>query len=130
MSKIQKIILAVSLIANLGLVLTPAAASAQLHELRCGANSAATGTDNGNCPDGPNAPSLNETIAKIINVLSSLAGVVAVIMIMVGGFRYITSGGDSAKATSARGTIINSVIGLVIAVFAQIIVRFVLHAVK
>src|ERR1041384_2855378 len=40
-------------------------------------------------------------IKKIINILSVIVGVVAVIMIIIGGFRYITSGGASEKVTSA-----------------------------
>jgi hypothetical protein len=132
MNLAKKFLIAVCLTANFGIVLSPALASAQVGELRCGANSAATGTDNGNgCAKPPkNQPSLNDIVARAINVISSLVAVVAVIMVMVGGFRYVTSAGDSTKTTAARNTIFNALIGLVIAVFAQIIVRFVLHAVK
>jgi hypothetical protein len=133
MGLIKKLLISVSLVANFGFVMYPALASAQIHELRCGANSAATGpdTNNNGCPEEPkNQPSLNDIIARVINVLSSLVAVVAVIMIIIGGLRYITSAGDSTKAASARSTIFNALIGLVIAVFAQVVVRFVLHAVK
>ena len=47
-------------------------------------------------------------------------------MIIYGGFRYITSGGDSGKVTGAKNTIIYAVIGLVIVVLAQVIVKFIL----
>jgi magnesium-transporting ATPase (P-type) len=132
MFKLKTIFIALGLMANFNFLM-PAAASAQLHELRCGANSAATGTDtnkNG-CAEAPkNQPSLNDTVAKIINILSSLVAAVAVIMIIVGGFRYVTSGGDSARVTSAKSTIFNAIIGLVIAIFAQVIVRFVIYEAK
>jgi hypothetical protein len=47
-------------------------------------------------------------------------------MIIIGGFRYITSGGKQESVTSAKNTILYAIIGLVIVALAQIIVRFVL----
>ncbi len=70
---------------------------------------------------------LDDTIAEVINILSSAVGVVAVVMIILGGFRYITSGGDSNKVTSAKNTLLYAVIGLVVVALAQVIVRLVLH---
>jgi hypothetical protein len=49
-----------------------------------------------------------------------------VIMIIVGGFRYITSGGNDASVTAAKNTILYAIIGLVVVALAQIIVRFTL----
>lgn len=69
---------------------------------------------------------LNDIIADIINLFSLIVGVVAVIMIIVGGFRYITSGGDSANVGAAKNTILYAIIGLVIVALSQSIVRFVL----
>lgn len=66
------------------------------------------------------------TIAKrVINIFSIVVGAVSVIMIIIGGFRYIISGGDSNSVTGAKNTIMYAIIGLVIVLFAQIIVRFV-----
>lgn len=72
---------------------------------------------------------INDLIAKIINLFSLVVGVVSVIMIIVGGFRYIISGGDSANVSSAKNTILYAIIGLVIVALAQTIVRFVLRQV-
>jgi hypothetical protein len=47
-------------------------------------------------------------------------------MIVVGGFRYVTSAGDSTKVGSAKNTILYALIGLIIVALAQIVVRFVL----
>jgi cytochrome bd-type quinol oxidase subunit 2 len=69
---------------------------------------------------------INSIIETIVNIFSVLVGVVAVIMIIWGGLRYITSGGDSAKITSAKNTIIYALIGLVVVALAQFIVKFVL----
>jgi hypothetical protein len=69
---------------------------------------------------------LNQIISEIINFFSVIIGVIAVLMIIVGGFRYIISGGDSANVTSAKNTILYAIIGLIVVVFAQYIVKFIL----
>lgn len=69
---------------------------------------------------------INNIITDAINIFSIIVGIVAVIMIIVGGFKYITSGGDSGNITSAKNTIIYAVIGLVIVALAQFLVQFVL----
>lgn len=79
----------------------------------------------GNC-DNPDGPSLNKTINIAINMLSIVAGVIAVIMIIVSGLKYITSQGDSTQAANARKSLIYSLVGLVVVVLAQFIVKFVL----
>ena len=68
----------------------------------------------------------NDTLAKAINIISIIVGVVAVIMIIFGGFKYITSGGASEKVTTAKNTILYGLIGLIIVALAQVIVKFVL----
>lgn len=73
--------------------------------------------------------SFNSLLTKIINIISVVVGVVAVIMIIIGGFRYITSGGSSEKVTAAKNTILYGLIGLIIVALAQVIVRFVLNQV-
>jgi hypothetical protein len=69
---------------------------------------------------------INNTIALVVNLFSIGVGVVAVIMIIIGGFKYITSGGDSGNVSGAKNTILYAVIGLVVVALAQFIVRFVL----
>ena len=69
---------------------------------------------------------IDQIVHSIINLLSVVVGIVAVIMIIVGGLRYITSGGSDTSITGAKNTILYAVIGLVIVAMAQIIVRFVL----
>lgn len=83
----------------------------------------------GSCDNGSNGSSakqINSVIATVINLFSLVVGVTAVIMIMVGGFKYITSTGDSSSINSAKNTILYAIIGLVIVALAQVIVRFVL----
>lgn len=69
---------------------------------------------------------INNIITDAINIFSIIVGIIAVIMIIVGGFKYITSGGDSGNISSAKNTIIYAVIGLVIVALAQFLVQFVL----
>jgi len=89
--------------------------------LKCGTCAANGGT----CPDKP-AVSLSDTVTKIINILSVVAGIAAVVMIIFAGFRYVTSAGNAEATKGARNTILYAVIGLVIIALAQIIVHFVL----
>jgi hypothetical protein len=69
--------------------------------------------------------SLGDSIKLIINVLLFLIGAASVIMIILGGIRYVVSGGDSTQITGAKNTIMYAVIGLVVALLAYAIVNFV-----
>jgi len=70
---------------------------------------------------------LNVTVAKIINVALSLLGIVAVVIILIGGFRWMTAGGNDEKVTEARKWIFSGIIGLAIVLSAWAIARFVLQ---
>lgn len=81
----------------------------------------------GDCAGGGDATEkINDLIRSVINLLSVIVGVIAVIMIIVGGLRYITSGGNDTSVTSAKNTILYAIIGLIIVALAQILVRFTL----
>jgi hypothetical protein len=75
---------------------------------------------------GDSANRVSTLLRRIINVFSWIVGVIAVIMIVIGGLKYITSGGDSGNVSSAKNTILYALVGLVIVALAQFIVRFVL----
>lgn len=66
-----------------------------------------------------------DLVGNIISILLYAIGVVAVIMIVIGGISYVTSNGDSNKISQAKNTILYSVIGLVVAILGQAIVLFV-----
>ncbi len=63
---------------------------------------------------------------RIINILLLVAGAVAVIYLIIGGYQYMTAGGNADTSSSARSTILNALIGLVIIFSAYAIVAFVL----
>ncbi len=69
-------------------------------------------------------------ITSIVNLLLFVAGAVAVVMIIIGGIRYVTSNGDQAHVKAAKDTIMYSIIGLVVAILAYAIVGFVTTNVK
>lgn len=75
--------------------------------------------------DGTDANDLTNLIKNVVNVLLFIVGVAAVIMIIIGGLRYVTSSGDQSQVTAAKNTILYSVVGLVVAALAYAIVNFV-----
>lgn len=68
----------------------------------------------------------NGLILRIATFISVIAGVTAIIVIIIGGISLATSGGDPQKAASARKTIIGALIGLFIIAAAQTIVYLVI----
>lgn len=84
---------------------------------------------NGTCDDTSGTAAkekVNNILTTVINIFSLVVGVVAVIMIIIGGLKYITSGGDSGNITGAKNTILYAIIGLVVVALAQVVVKFVL----
>lgn len=59
-----------------------------------------------------------------VKILSIIAGAAGVLMVIVAGFKYITSNGDSGKVSSAKTTLIYALIGLAIAGLAQVLAHF------
>ncbi len=79
------------------------------------------------CAKGTGAPSsLPNQIKNITDLLLLAIGVISVIMIIIGGIRYATSGGDDTGVKGAKDTILYAVIGLVVALLSYAIVNFVL----
>jgi cytochrome bd-type quinol oxidase subunit 2 len=111
---------------------TPVFAQAQIEQNLCaGANlDVNTNCNTGGISDLQAQERINSLIRTVINLFSLIVGVVAVIMIIVGGLKYITSGGDSGNVTGAKNTILYAVIGLVVVALSQFIVRFVLSKVS
>lgn len=67
-----------------------------------------------------------KSIQNVINILLYILGIIAVIMIIIGGIRYALSGGDSGSTKSAKDTILYSVIGLVVAILSYSIINLVI----
>ncbi|MGB4759503.1 MAG: pilin [Candidatus Saccharimonadales bacterium] len=73
--------------------------------------------------------SINNAVSWVINVISWGVGVIAVIMIIVAGAKFMTASGDSGKIASARTALVWAIIGLIVAALAQVMVKFVLKSV-
>jgi hypothetical protein len=85
------------------------------------------GSGDTTCTNDPGAGTkVTQIIQLVINIFSLIVGVVSVIMIIIGGLKYITSGGDSGNITGAKNTILYAIIGLVVVALAQVVVKFVL----
>ena len=65
---------------------------------------------------------------QITDTILYIVGIIAVIMLIWGGIRYVVSGGDAKKVTDAKNTILYAIIGLIISFLAYAIVRFVVNA--
>lgn len=75
----------------------------------------------------PNRQGLESSqVASVISFIFVLIGIIAVIMIIVSGYRYVFSGADPSKTKQAKDTILWAVIGLVVSMSAWAIVNFIL----
>lgn len=124
----KRLILAIATLLCLAIV--PATASAAYDPLThaCGSGGGANGSSACSA-DGSKDPisGKNGILMKVSGVLATIGGLVAVIIIVVAGFSYITSAGDAQKANNARSAIIGAIIGLVIIAAAETIVVFVIN---
>lgn len=120
MKKILKIILPVLLIVSaIAMVVTPEVSALTLRE---GAEAARCD----GCPSDLFGD--NGAFKQVTNTILYIVGIVAVIMLIIGGIKYVVSGGDSKKVTDAKNTVLYAIIGLVIAFLAFAIVNFVISA--
>ena len=81
------------------------------------------GDENSNADDKNPLFGSEGIITRIINILSIVAGIAAVIVIIVSGLKFITSGSNPQDANSAREGVIYAAAGLVVAGLAQAIVQ-------
>ena len=135
MKKLGLMIGVAAIVKSVGLVAVPTYASVNtpitcpedslnagqsLPAAKCNVKDANTDTDGG---------SLWTTLSTIINVIVGALGVVAVIMIVLGGVQFVTAQGDASRVKKAKDTIMFAVIGLVVAILAWAIVNFVLGSI-
>lgn len=92
----------------------------------CEAIGATYDSGTGKCSDGSPKSQPQDLISEIITIFSWVVGAISVIMLIFAGFKYVTSGGDAGKITSAKNTIIYALIGLVVVALSQTLVIFVL----
>jgi Type IV secretion system pilin len=128
-NKLKLLLIALSVF-GLGSILSAQTVSAAQVFQVCDSASAGTSSV---CTDVKNQGSTDPVITilkDVINVVSIALGAAAVIMIMIGGLRFITGGSDPHTVSSARNMIIYALVGIVVAFLAQGIVLFVLDRVS
>lgn len=69
---------------------------------------------------------IRSTAARIINVALGFLGIIAVVIVLIGGFQYMISGGNETKTAEARQLIFAGIIGLAIILSAWAITSFVI----
>lgn len=73
---------------------------------------------------------VNSTIQEAVKLLLMVAGIISVIIIIVGGILFTVSIGDSSKTAKARNAVIYAVVGLVVAAFSYALVEFVFNKIS
>lgn len=69
---------------------------------------------------------VRQTAARIINVALGFLGIIAVVIVLLGGFKYMIAGGNEEKTTEAKKLIVSGIIGLAIILSAWAITSFVI----
>lgn len=84
------------------------------------------GSGGANCTHAGESNDLSTIIKNIVNILLFLVGAVAVIMIVISGFRYTTANGDQSSVKAAKDTLLYAIVGVIVAIASYAIVNFVL----
>lgn len=89
----------------------------------CGGAGKGTAACSGNGKD--NISGTDGIIIRATELISIIAGIAAIITIMIAGIMFITAAGDTNKISTARRTIVYAVVGLIVIVLARTIILFV-----
>lgn len=74
----------------------------------------------------PNTQANQDLVNTVLSIVFGIVGAIALLFITIGGFRYVMSQGDPQGVEKAKSTILYAVIGLIVAILAQVIVSFVI----
>ena len=116
MKKLKQLVLAALLVVGVAAVVVPVASVAAADLDPCTLNP-------GMCAG--KETDVNNIFKTIVNVLLFVVGIIAVIMIIISGIRYTASAGNANSVAGAKNTLLYSVIGLVVAIFAYAIINFI-----
>lgn len=117
--KIKRLLTAIGLMAGMVAFALPAPAQAVNVFSQCGSGGSSQVCRARN-------DSATSVAKNVINAMIFVVGIASVVMIIVGGFRYVMSSGDSSSVNTAKNTILYAVIGLSVAIMSFAIVNFVL----
>lgn len=77
-----------------------------------------------------NPTNLQGAVVGIINILLTVAALVAAVFLIIGGIRYIASQGDEDQTEKAKNTILYAIIGLIVIGLAAAVVNFIVGAIS
>jgi len=130
MNKIKLFVLSLVTALSTGAVMAPltarVAAASDASKAICNGSQLSLDSDAA-CDTKAGATKVSSTVKTVIQIFQTIVGLISVIMIIFGGLKYITSGGNDGSVKGAKNTILYAVIGLVIVAIAQFIVAFVLN---
>ncbi len=119
MKKWKQLLITFAMITGMGTLALPASYASAINVFdQCKSNGSSAVCK----AQGDNAASM---VKIVINTLLVVLGMIAVIMIVVGGIRYTVSHGNSSSTKEAKETIIYALVGLVVAIMSYTIVNFV-----
>ncbi len=75
------------------------------------------------------ATTASQFAIQIINIMLMFAGIVAVFFIIIGGYRYLTAGGNAESAEAGQKTLTNAIIGVVIIILSYVIINVIVNLV-
>jgi hypothetical protein len=116
--------LAFFMLCLLGMV-QPAAAAWNPFSTACGSGGGASAVCSGS-DQSKGANPIVTIITDATNIVALVAGVAAVVLLVMGSLRYITSNGDSNNVSSAKGTVVNALIGLFVIAIARTLIVYVI----
>ncbi len=76
-----------------------------------------------------NTGTIFELITKVLKIMLTLAGALAVVWLVIGGYQYITAGGNDEQAEKGRKTLLNATIGVVVVIMAYALINVVVNLV-
>lgn len=121
MKRIKQVLISLAFVVGLSTAIVPASPVAAINVFE-----GCKGNNSSEVCSGRSQEQANDIVKPVVNTLLYILGAIAVIMIIIGGFRYTLSGGDNTGVAAAKNTILYSVIGLVVAILAWAIVNFVI----
>ena len=84
--------------------------------------------DTSHLPNTKSSPN-NGTVTTILNIVFAMSASIAVLIIVIGGFRYILARGDPSAVAGARNTVLYALVGLIVVMAAYSIVVFVVKGI-
>lgn len=76
------------------------------------------------------AQTLPDLLVTTIDILLILAGMIAVLFVIIGGFQYLTSAGNEEQAEKGKKSLINAIIGIVVVILSYTIIQVIVNTVS